>query len=310
MKISVVIPVYNEEGSIEAVHAEIVKALNKPGCSGEIIFVDDGSTDKTFNILSRLSPARVIKFRKNFGQTAAMDAGIKAARGDYIVTMDGDGQNDPADIPRLLAHIEQSGLDAVSGWRNKRRDTLSKRTASCAAARLRKFLIDDGIHDSGCTLKIYRRHCFERVDLAGEMHRFIPAVLMIKGFRVGEIKVNHRPRTAGATKYKWSRGIKGGLDMVSVWFWKKYSNRPLHLFGGIGLVVFGLSASAGIIAIYQKIFQGIDLSDTALTTLAFFGLFTGMQFIIFGLVADVLSKIYFAATRDVIYDIDKVIENP
>jgi glycosyltransferase involved in cell wall biosynthesis len=306
--ISVVIPVFNEEGSVAKLHEEIVSAMTKIGRPFEIIFVDDGSSDKTVSILKNLSPIRLIRFRKNFGQTAALDAGIKASRGEYIVTLDGDGQNDPAEIPKLIAELEMKDLDVVSGWRKNRQDSFSKKYASRLAAYVRKFLINDGIHDSGCTLKIYRKECFDHVDLYGEMHRFIPAILKIKGFTVGEVVVAHRERGTGITKYTWKRGIRGILDMISVWFWKKYANRPLHLFGSFGALLIVISVVALGIAIYEKAVHHIDLSNTAWTMFAMFGFFIGIQMTISGLMADIMSKNYFASTRDKSYVIKEEIE--
>lgn len=308
-KISVVVPVYNEEEAVVSLHNEIVEVMQSLSVPYEIIFVDDGSTDNTFGALEKLSPIKIIRFRKNFGQTAALDAGIREASGEYIVTMDGDGQNDPSDIPQLLRKLEGETLDVVSGWRKKRRDPFLKNLASKCAAVVRRILLNDGIHDSGCTLKIYRRECFDHVELVGEMHRFIPALLKIKGFTVGEMVVNHRPREVGKTKYNWTRGIKGILDMFSVWFWRKYANRPLHLFGGIGALLIFISIIAGGIAAYQKLVFGEDLSDTALTTLTLFGLMAGIQLFVFGLIADIVSKDYFSSTRDTLYDVKDIKEN-
>ncbi len=307
--ISVVVPVFNEEENVSALHAEILNVLQRIRKPFEIIFVNDGSTDKTGEILKNLHPLTTITFRKNFGQTAALDAGIKHASGEYIIMLDGDGQNDPADIPRLIEHLEKNDLDIVSGWRKNRQDTKGKKISSLLAARVRKFLINDGIHDSGCTLKIYRKECFDHVDLYGEMHRFIPAILKIKGFTVGEIVVNHRSRIAGITKYNWRRGVKGILDMVSVWFWKKYANRPLHLFGTMGVVMIILGLIAFSIALVQRIFFEVDLSDTALTIISLITALVGVQFFVFGLLADILSKTYFSVTSDRVYDIKKISEN-
>lgn len=307
--ISVVIPVHNEAASIAKLHAEVVSVMNRLGRPFEVIVVDDGSTDETLSILKQLHPVRAIVFRKNFGQTAALDAGIKASQGDYIVTLDGDGQNDPGEIPRLVEALESQQLDIVSGWRKNRKDSLSKKHASRAAAFLRKFLINDGIHDSGCTLKIYRKECFDHVDLYGEMHRFIPALLKIKGFKIGEVEVNHRERQGGITKYNWQRGIRGVLDMVSVWFWKKYANRPLHLFGTVGVFLVTISAGALSVALYDKINYHIDLSNTAWTMFAMFGFFIGIQMIISGLLADIMSKNYYGSTRDKVYLIREELNN-
>ena len=239
---SVIVPIYNEEENVKPLFREILTGVQTLDRPFEIIFVNDGSTDNTLVEMKKLSPVKIINFRKNFGQTAALDAGIKESKGEIIVTMDGDMQNSPTDISRLINKLEQDNLDVVSGWRRNRRDPFSKRLASKCAASVRKFLINDGIHDSGCTLKVYKKECFNHVDLVGEMHRFVPALLRIKGFKIGELEVNHRPRVNGKTKYNWRRGIKGILDMISVWFWKKYASRPLHLFGGFGFFLIFISS--------------------------------------------------------------------
>jgi len=275
----------------------------------EIIFINDGSFDGTLTELKKLKPVKIISFRKNFGQTAAMDAGIKEAKGDLIITMDGDGQNDPADIAKMIEKIKSDDLDIVSGWRKKREDPFFKKLSSNLAAKLRKFLINDGIRDSGCTLKVYKKECFEHIDLSGEMHRFIPALLKIKGFKAGEIEVNHRRRMSDKTKYGIGRGMRGFFDMMSVWFWKKYANRPLHLFGTIGLTLIFISGISITYALYEKIAYGFDLSNTALTNLSMFGFLIGVQFFAFGLISDILLKNYFASTKDKIYEIKEVIEN-
>ncbi len=307
--LSIVVPVYNEAGSVAKLHQEIVKMGQKLSKNFEIIFVNDGSTDNTLAELKKLKPLKIINFRRNFGQTAALDAGFKTARGQYIATLDGDGQNNPADIPRLIKKLEAENLDLVSGWRIRRQDPIGKKIASRLAALMRRWLINDGIHDSGCGLKVYKRSCLANIDLAGEIHRFIPALLKIKGFKIGELPVNHRPRQYGKSKYSWKRGIKGNLDLFSLWFWQKFSSRPLHLFGGFGLFLIIVSLAAGVWAIYGKIFHHLDLSDTALTDLAMFGFLIGIQFFVFGLIADMLAKTYYATTRDKTYEIKEIIEN-
>jgi glycosyltransferase involved in cell wall biosynthesis len=307
--LSVVVPVFNEEGAIADLHAKILAAAQKIGQPLEIIFINDGSSDRTLEIMKTLRPLKIISFRRNFGQTAAMDAGFKAARGKYIAALDGDGQNDPADIDRLIAKLETDDLDVVSGWRKSRQDKLGKKLSSRLAAAVRKFLINDGIHDSGCTLKVYKKECFDHVDLVGEMHRFIPAILKINGFKIGELEVAHHPRLTGQTKYNFRRGIKGILDMFAVWFWKKYVNRPLHLFGSIGLGLIFISILSGLAAIYFKIFQGQDLSDTALTMLSIVGFMFGVEFFVFGLIADMISKNYHTIRKERAYTIKEIIEN-
>ncbi len=304
--VSVVVPIHNEEGNVAELHREIVDVCKANGYTYEIIFVDDGSSDRTFEIIQTLSPVICIRFRKNFGQTAAMDAGIKKTQYPLIVTMDGDRQNDPADIPRLIGELEKTGKDVISGWRRKRKDSFMKRFFSRGAHFLRRLMVHDGIHDSGCSLKVYRKECFEGVTLYGEMHRFIPAVLKIKGFTIGEIEVNHRPRTEGTTKYNWRRSVKGFLDMLSVWFWNKFAVRPLHLLGGLGMlsIFLGLIVSGIGIVLY---IQGNPLFKNVLPILAMFLLLSGVQLFVSGLMADMLAKNYFGTTEDVPYKIREVI---
>lgn len=306
--ISIVIPVFNEADSIESLHQELLDLCKQKNYNYEIIFVDDGSTDSTEKIIKQLTPVKAIFLRKNFGQTAAMDAGIKAARYEYIVTMDGDLQNDPADIPALLTYLEDHNLDVVSGWRKNRYDSIAKRVISRGANFLRYMIVKDGIHDSGCSLKVFRRTCFENITLYGEMHRFIPAILKIKGFKIGERVVNHRPRKAGQTKYNWKRTIKGAIDMISVWFWHKYAIRPLHLMGGMGLFLGGVGGLFGIKTLWLY-FRGVNLSSTLEPLLTVFFSIAGLQLFICGLLADILIKIYYEKTTDVPYAFKEIFEN-
>jgi len=306
--LSIIIPVMNEAENIAQVHQEIVQVCEANGYRYEIIIVDDGSSDRTGEVAAHLTPVKLICFQKNFGQTAAMDAGISHSRYNYIVTMDGDRQNDPHDIPRLLKHLEKNDLDAVAGWRVNRRDNTGKRLMSRGANFLRSVLLKDGIHDSGCSLKVFKRSCFDHLRLYGEMHRFIPALLKIKGFRIGELEVNHRPRLAGRTKYDWRRTIKGFVDILSVWFWNKYAVRPLHLLGGGGLVCL-LMGMITIIYTFFLFLGGEDMSSSAFPLLAAFLTITGIQLFISGLLADVMMKIYFEKTNDTAYTIKEIIEN-
>lgn len=306
--LSIVIPIYNEEGNVIELHQEIVAVCEANNYTYEIILVDDGSSDNTVKLAKTLSPVKLIQLRKNFGQTAAMDAGIKASQYDYIITMDGDRQNDPTDIPKLIQHLEEHDLDIVSGWRKNRKDPFMKRFVSRGANFLRQRLINDGIHDSGCSLKIYKRECFHTVSLYGEMHRFIPAILKIKGFKIGEVIVNHRARIAGVTKYNWRRTFKGLIDMISVWFWNKYSVRPLHLLGGIGLFFIGVSFITGSTAFY-KFLMGHDASNSAWLLLTMFLFLGGIQFFISGLLGDIMVKSYYERTKDSSYSIKTITEN-
>ena len=315
--LSIVVPLYNEEGNVKELHRRIKEACQsltpalsqrERGIFGfEIIFVDDGSNDGTIRDCEGLSPLKLIKFRKNFGQTAAFDAGIKEAKGDVIITMDGDLQNDPNDIKLLLGEMEK-GYDVVSGWRAERKDSLSKKIFSRGANFLRKVFVNDKIHDSGCSLKAYKRECFEDVDLLGEMHRFIPAILELQGYKVGEVKVSHHPRIHGKTKYNWKRSIKGLVDMISIWFWRKYANRPLHLFGGGGIIFSIIGFLILIWMAVDKIFFGASLSERVWPLIGVFLIMVGIQLFVSGLLADILIKNYYKNRHKMNYSIKEIVE--
>ncbi len=308
-KISVVVPVYNEEGNVEALHREILEVCEKNGYEYEIIFVDDGSSDKTVEMCKRLKPLKLIQLRRNFGQTAAMDVGIKAAQYEYIITMDGDRQNDPADIPEMIRYLKVNNLDIVSGWRKNRKDTFMKRFTSRGANFLRHLIVHDGIHDSGCSLKVYRKECFEGINLYGEQHRFIPAILKIKGFSIGEVVVHHRARTVGKTKYNWKRTIKGFVDMISVWFWNKFASRPLHLLGGVGLGFLGLGFICAIWSVVLFI-SGVEMKNNIFPPLlTIFFVIIGLLLFVFGLMSEILIKTYYGLHVDAPYSIKEISEN-
>lgn len=305
--VSVVVPVYNEEGNVVELHKEIVEVCEREKYDYEVIFVDDGSKDKTAKLCKELKPLKLIRMRGNYGQTAAMDAGIKAAKYDYIITMDGDRQNDPEDIPALISYLEENDYDVVSGWRKNRKDTFMKKFTSRGANFLRKILVKDHIHDSGCSLKIYKRECFDHINLYGEMHRFIPALLEMKGFRVGEMVVNHRPRTAGVTKYNWKRTIKGFTDMISIWFWRNYSARPLHIFGSAGLLFMALGFGFGVYSVVLFA-EGRNMTDNSMPVLlCVFFMLLGFIMFVFGLMCDIMIKIYYGSKIDTTYSIREVI---
>ena len=307
--ISIVVPIYNEEGNVRELHREIVEVCEREQYTYEVIFIDDGSEDGTGRICKELAPLKYIRMRKNFGQTAAMDAGIKAAQYDYIVTMDGDLQNDPEDIPHLVQYLEEKDLDIVSGWRKNRKDSPMKKFTSRGANFLRGIIVKDNIHDSGCSLKIYRRECFDHINLYGEMHRFIPALLKIKGFTVGEIVVNHRPRTSGVTKYNWKRTIKGFVDMIALWFWGKFSSRPLHIFGGTGIafLFFGFLCAVWSFVLF---ISGAKMSNNIMPPLlTIFFCVIGLLMFVFGLMSDIMLKTYHGLGIDSTYSIKEIVEN-
>jgi len=307
MKISIVVPIYNEEENVAELYREVKNVCQENNYTFEIIFVDDGSTDNTAEVISSLSPVKYIRFRKNFGQTAAMDAGIKHSRHPYVVTMDGDGQNYPGDIPKMIQYLENESLDMVCGWRKDRKDGFMKNFISRGANFLRGILINDGVHDSGCSLKLFKKSCFDDIHLYGEMHRLMPGLLKIKGYKVGETVVHHRPRMHGVTKYNWKRTVKGFIDMISVWFWNKFAARPLHLLGGAGLFFMLLSIPSALVT-FSLFLQGMGMSETAWPMLTAFLFLSGLQMFISGLLADILMKNYHESTKALPYSIEEIVE--
>ena len=310
MDLSIIIPAHNEDENVTTLCRELTGVLSVLKKTYEIIFIDDGSTDRTFSILANLAKengdVRVIKFRKNFGQTAALDAGFKAARGKTIIAMDADLQNDPADIAPLLQKIQQ-GFDVVSGWRRERQDSYSKRMISAGANLLRKILLHDTIHDSGCMLKAYRREAVEHLDLYGEMHRFIPALVEARGFRIGELVVHHRPRHAGVSKYRLSRVLKGFMDMLVIKFWMQYGTRPAHLFGGLGLASGSVGFCIALVLSIEKLLFGVSLSNRPLLLLAALLMIFGVQLVMFGFLADILTKVYYGLEKKRSYEIESTL---
>ena len=312
MQLSVVIPVYNEEENVEPLIQEINAALEPLGKQYEVVVVDDGSQDNTFPMLAQLHQnelhLRVVRLKRNFGQTAAMAAGLAHAEGDVIVTMDGDGQNDPGDIPTLLATLDE-GNDLVAGWRVNRQDPfLSKRLPSLIANRLISWMTRVKLHDYGCTLKAMRKEVAKNLKLYGEMHRFIPAIAYERGARVAELKVNHRPRLRGKSKYAVTRTLRVILDLLTVKFLISYSTRPLHVFGPIGIA----SATAGfLIAAYltvQKLAYDVELGGRPLLLLAILLMFIGIQFITMGLLGEMLARTYHESQDRAVYVVGEVLQ--
>ena len=291
--ISIVVPLYNEEGSLKPLYASLKKACDKLDLKHEKIFVDDGSTDSTYSLLMEFRQndptVRTIKFRKNYGQTAAMAAGFELARGKIIVSMDGDLQNDPSDIPRLLAKLEE-GYDVVCGWRKKRRDTfLTRRIPSMAANWIIGHVTGVRIHDNGCSLKAYRAPVIKNVSLYGEMHRFIPAMSKLTGARIAEIVVTHHPRRFGKSKYGISRIWRVILDIITVKMITSFSSRPALWFGLISLPVLGLGVSTFALA-SGMFFQDFREAWMVLSTISFLFLALGAHLIAMGIIAELSMK--------------------
>jgi len=312
VEISIVIPVYNEEENIKELHTRLTNALPAITENYEILFVDDGSIDNSFAILKELNKedkkVKVIKFRRNFGQSAAISAGFDYAKGDVIITMDGDLQNDPWDIPKLLDELERDDYDVVCGWRFNRADSMLKKTFSKIANWLRRRFTAEDIHDSGCTLKAYKRECINDLELYGEMHRYIPALLLWKGYKIGEVRVRHYERKYGKTKYSWKRIVKGFLDLIVVTFWQKFSMRPIHIFGGLGLILSVVGSVVGLYLVISRLFFGMGLSDRPLFIVAIFMVIVGIQFVVFGVLADIMLKVYYGLKEMKHYLVEVVVE--
>jgi glycosyltransferase involved in cell wall biosynthesis len=305
--LSVVIPVFNEEGSVGELARRLTAVLAGMGTTWEVIFVDDGSRDGTADIIreaNRQDPrVKLVRFRRNFGQTAALAAGFDYAAGEIVVTMDGDLQNDPADIPRLVAKIGE-GFDLVNGWRVKRQDTfLTRRLPSMAANALISFITGVRLHDYGCTLKAFRHEVVKSVSIYGEMHRFIPAIASGIGVEVAEIPVNHHPRTTGKSKYGLFRTVKVLLDLITVKFLLSYSTRPIHIFGLIGMISAALGVGLGGWLSYQRLFQGVPLSNRPILFLAILLVIVGVQFITMGLLAELQTRIYHESQKRPTYNV-------
>lgn len=310
--ISVVIPVYNEEENIERLYTCITEGLAGFEGSYEVIIVDDGSSDNTLEKLREIVQKDVrieaISLRRNFGQTAAMAAGFDHAKGDVIIPMDGDLQNDPADIPKLLEKINE-GYDVVSGWRKFRKDPfINRKLPSMIANKLISKITGVSIHDYGCSLKAYKRHVIENLNLYGEMHRFIPALASWSGARVTEVPVNHYPRQFGQSKYGISRTFKVILDLITVKFLLSYSTMPTRLFGKLGFAALALSFFSALATVYMKIFDDLSMNRNPLFLLSVLIFFMGVQFISLGLIAEINVRTYHESQNKPIYVIKEVIE--
>lgn len=310
MTASVVIPVYNEEDNVEALHESLKKALDKLDIEYELVIVDDGSTDRTLTLLEQLQQKdqnmTVLSLRRNFGQTAAFAAGFDFSRGDVVITMDGDLQNDPNDIPKLLELIKDN--DLVSGWRKSRKDPfLSRRLPSMMANWLISKVTGVKLHDYGCSLKAYRRDVIKNLKLYGEMHRFIPAVASWYGVRVAEVETTHHPRLRGKSKYGISRTLKVVLDLITVKFLQSFSTRPLQFFGPVGILSGLIGAMVLVYLSIEKLILGHSIGGRPLLLLGALLIIVGIQFIGMGLLGEMIVRVYHETQRKPIYVIKKVL---
>jgi len=290
--ISVVVPIHNEERSIGLLHEELQASLDPLGEEWEAVYVDDGSTDGSFSALTRLHArednVRVVRLRRNFGKAAALAAGFAQAAGERVVTIDGDLQDDPSEIPQLLAKLDE-GFDVVSGWKTRRRDPISRRLPSKLFNWVSGWMSGLRLHDMNCGLKAYRAEVVRNLVLYGELHRFIPVLAHEQGYRVAELPVNHRPREHGRSRYGMERYLRGFLDLLTVSFMGRYRHRPLHLFGGLGLLLGG---SGVVLLVYLTIVKltGHAIGQRPLLTLGVLLVVVGMQFFTLGLISEMITS--------------------
>lgn len=309
--LSIVIPIYNERESISGLYKRLEKTLSKMKLKYEVLLIDDGSIDGTYNELlkihSKNKSFKIIRFRRNFGQTAAMSAGFFYADGEVIVTLDADLQNEPADIPRMLKKLDE-GYDIVSGWRKNRQDkAVTRRLPSVVANKIISGLTRVHLHDYGCTLKAYRKEVIKNIDLYGEMHRYIPAVASWMGVRVIEIPVSHHSRKYGKSKYGISRTIRVILDIITIKFLLSYSQRPIQIFGLLGLISTAAGFIVTVYLIIMRLFFNQPLADRPLFILSIFIIFIGIQLITMGLLAEILMRIYHEAQDKPTYVVKEII---
>lgn len=315
-QVSVVVPVYNESESLEELHRELTDVLGKLPESYEIIYVDDGSEDDSFEHLSRFHEAdpehiKVVKFRRNFGQTAAIAAGFDVSTGQVVITIDADLQNDPADIPLLLQKI-RDGNDVVSGWRRNRQDKfLSRRLPSVIANRIISYFTGVRLHDYGCTLKAYRRGVIQHLRLYGEMHRYIPALANWSGAIVEEVAVNHRPRKYGQSKYGINRTIRVITDLVTIKFLLSYSTKPMQIFGKWGFLIGMLGMLSGFVSVFRKFYlPKEDITNNPWLYIAIFLSLTGLQLIALGILGELTIRTYYESQMKKIYTVRKCLGVP
>jgi glycosyltransferase involved in cell wall biosynthesis len=312
-RISIVIPLYNEEESIPALWEALDKAIANYAQPAEVIVIDDGSKDRSFALLREIAARdprfTIIRFRRNFGQTAGFAAGFAQARGEVVITMDADLQNDPMDIPKLMAKMDE-GYDIVSGWRKDRQDRfIDRKLPSMMANRLISNVTDVRLHDYGCSLKAYRRDVLQYVHLYGELHRFIPALASQVGGTVAEVPVNHRARQYGRSKYGISRTIRVMLDLITVWFLGTYSTRPIHVFGTLGLASAAMGVVIGLFLTFLKIFFHENIGNRPLLLLAVLLVVIGVQLITMGLLGEMITRTYYESQNKPIYVVREIVND-
>src|SRR4051812_42336003 len=309
-EVSVVVPMRNESPNVERLYRDVTASLTAFGRSYELVVVDDGSRDDTFELLARLQARdprlRVIRFRRNFGQTAAFAAGFAHARGRYIVTADGDNQNDPADIPGMVQKLEQEGLDIVCGWRKDRKDPfINRRLPSMIANAIISRATGVKLHDYGCSLKVFRAEVVKHMKLYGEMHRFLPAIAAEFGVEIGEQVVNHRARVHGKSHYGITRTFRVVLDLMTVKFLSSYKTRPLQMFGAVGFIMGGIGALMCAWATYQRFF-GFQSANRPLFIVGAFMIVVAVNMIMTGLLAEILARTYHESQDKPTYTIKEV----
>ena len=293
VKISIVVPLFNEEESLVELHERLSKAVCSLEKPIEFLFIDDGSTDNSMQVLSELHnkdpQVRVVQFRRNYGKSAALALGFKEARGEFIVTLDADLQDEPYEIPNLVKKLEE-GFDLVSGWKKIRKDPFIKKSTSKLFNFVTRKMTGLGIHDMNCGLKAYRREVTDTVNVYGQLHRFLPVLAQWQGFKVGEVVVKHNPRKYGRTKFGASRFIAGFFDLVTVLFITRYTKRPLHLFGLIGLVSFAVGVGISAYLAVERLLLGKYLSDRPLLFLGILAIIVGVQFVSIGLLGEMITE--------------------
>ena len=314
MQLSVVVPLFNEQESLAPLIERILSHVRPLGLSFELVLVDDGSRDRTPELLGQLAatvPELVaVRLRRNYGQTAAMAAGFDASCGEVIVTLDGDLQNDPADIPLLLEKLNE-GFDLVSGWRHRRQDAaLSRLLPSLVANRLIARVTGVKLHDYGCSLKAYRREVIDDLNLYGELHRFLPALAFIEGARITEVQVTHHPRRYGKSNYGIDRTFRVLMDLLTVWFMKRFLTRPMYVFGSGGLMAMGAGLLVALWLVGEKLLIGTNIGDRPLLLMALICFLTGVQLFCFGLLAEIQMRTYHESQGRPIYRVRDILRQP